>query len=52
MFALDVVRDTWHYTRRTRKWWLLVLVAGLLAITWLMIGAEASLIAPYLYPLF
>jgi hypothetical protein len=48
----QILRDAWHYSRRTRKWWLLVILAALMGITWMMIGAEATLLGPYLYPLF
>ena len=36
MAMTQILRDAWHYSRRTRKWWLLVILVALMGITWLM----------------
>ncbi len=37
---------------RPQRWWLLLVVLALLLVSWFFALSEASLVAPYLYPLF
>lgn len=47
-----VMKDVSAYGVESRKPWLIVLVAILIALSCFLAVSEASLIAPYLYPLF
>jgi hypothetical protein len=46
------VQEMWRFMRARKKFWLLPLVAMLLAVGGLMILAQSSAIAPFIYSLF
>ena len=45
-------REFWLYLRENKKFWLLPLVAILLLVGVLLIVAESSALAPFIYTLF
>ena len=49
---LDLVRDLWAFMRERKKFWLLPIVVVLLVLGGLLILAQGSAIAPFIYTLF
>lgn len=49
-FAL--LAEFWYFIRHRKQWWLLPVVVALLAIGVLIVVAESSALAPFIYPLF
>lgn len=49
---LDLVRDLWGYMRERKKFWLVPILVVLLLIGVLLIFAEGSAVAPFIYTLF
>ena len=49
---LYILKEFWLFLKHEKEWWLtpILLILGLLAL--LIIFAETSAIAPFLYPLF
>lgn len=48
----DFLSDLWRFVRIRKKYWLLPLIATLLIIGGLLLFAESSAIAPFIYTLF
>jgi hypothetical protein len=49
---MSFVREFWSFMRVRKKFWLLPMVAVLLLLGGLLILAQASAIAPFIYSLF
>jgi hypothetical protein len=49
---MDFLRDLWGFMKQRKKFWLLPLVAILLAFGALIVLASGSAIAPFIYTLF
>ena len=47
-----LLRELWLYVRVRKKYWLLPLVLILLLIGWLLIFAQGSALAPFIYTIF
>lgn len=52
MWRWSILKEIALYAIREHKLGLFILLSVLLLASWLMAASEASLIAPYLYPLF
>ena len=48
----DLVRDLWAFMRERKKLWLLPILVVLLVLGGLLIFAQGSAIAPFIYTLF
>ena len=49
---LGLLREFWMFIKHEKKWWLLPLIILLLLLGIVIIFAETSPLAPFLYPLF
>ncbi len=47
-----VLSDLWGFLRQRKKFWLLPLILVLLAIGFLLVVAQGSALAPFIYALF
>jgi len=52
MSKLAIVREFWLFLRVRKKWWLLPILLSLLLLGVLLIFAESSAVAPFIYTLF
>lgn len=52
MSKLGTVKELFGFLRREKKWWLIPLVVVLVMLAGLIIFAQSSAIAPFLYPFF
>ena len=49
---LDVIREFWLFLRSRKKYWLLPIVLIMAVLAGLIVFAEGSAIAPFIYTLF
>ncbi len=49
---LDLLKDLWAFMRERKKFWLLPIVIVLILLGGLLIIAQGSAIAPFIYTLF
>jgi hypothetical protein len=49
---MDFLKDLWGFLKNRKKFWLLPLIAVLLAFGVLIVLASGSAIAPFIYTLF
>ena len=47
-----IIKDFWCFMKVNKKWWLAPVVIMLLLLGVLIIFAETSALAPFIYPLF
>lgn len=45
-------RELWAYMRARKKWWLLPLIIVLLLVGGLLVFAQGSVLAPFIYTVF
>jgi hypothetical protein len=46
------IRDIWGFLRTRKKWWLTPLIAVLILLSLIIVLAEGSIIAPFIYAIF
>jgi len=49
---LDLLKDLWAFMRERKKFWLLPIIVVLVLLGGLLIIAQGSAIAPFIYTLF
>jgi len=49
---LDLLKDLWGFMRERKKWWLAPIIFFLTLIGYLIVLAEGSIIAPFIYTIF
>jgi hypothetical protein len=49
---LDLLKDLWAFMRVRKKFWLAPLVVLLIALGTLLVLAQGSVVAPFIYTLF
>ena len=49
---LDLLKDLWGFMRERKKFWLAPLIAVLLLLGMLLVFAQGSAVAPFIYTLF
>ncbi len=49
---MDFISDVWAFLKNQKKWWLIPILLALLVAGILMISAEGSAVATFIYPLF
>ncbi|MBI2587714.1 hypothetical protein HYW30_00210 [Candidatus Azambacteria bacterium] len=49
---VELLREVWHYMRERKRWWLGPLIFLLVLIGILLVFAETSVIAPFIYTIF
>jgi Family of unknown function (DUF5989) len=52
MGQMSLARQLWAYMRVRRKWWLLPIIAIMLLVGALLIFAQGSVLAPFIYTIF
>ncbi len=49
---MDALKDLFLFLKTQKKWWLVPLILALLVMGLLMVFAEGSAVATFIYPLF
>jgi hypothetical protein len=49
---MSLVVELWAFMRERKKWWLLPVIAVLLVVGTLLIFAQGSALAPFIYTIF
>jgi hypothetical protein len=49
---MALVGELWAFMRERKKWWLLPVIAVLLVVGTLLIFAQGSALAPFIYTIF
>jgi hypothetical protein len=52
MSKLSIISELWDYLKIKKKWWLAPIIFFLLLIGVMLILAEGSAVAPFIYTLF
>ena len=52
MARSSLLRELWAFMKVRKKWWLLPIVAVLILIGGLLIFAQSSVLAPFIYTIF
>ena len=52
MARMSVWRELWEFLRVRKKWWLLPIVVVMLLVGSLLIFAQGSALAPFIYTIF
>ena len=52
MSRLETVGEVWTFIRENKKWWLLPIIAELVALGGLLAVAGGSALAPFIYTIF
>lgn len=52
MSRLSILRDLWGFLRVRKKWWLAPIMIFLILLGALLVLAEGSALAPFIYTLF
>ena len=48
----SLAREMWLFVRARRKWWLLPIIITMVAIGGLLVFAQGSVLAPFIYTIF
>ena len=49
---MSIVRELWQFLRARKKYWLVPVVIALLLIGGLLVFAQGSVLAPFIYTIF
>jgi hypothetical protein len=49
---MSIIRELWQFLRARRKYWLVPVVLALLLVGGLLVLAQGSVLAPFIYTLF
>lgn len=49
---MDFLKDLFQFLMERKKWWLAPIILALLLLGLLLIFAESSAVAPFVYPMF
>ncbi len=52
MGKLSIIKEFWSFLKVRKKWWLLPIAIALMLLGLLIILAEGSAVAPFIYTLF
>lgn len=52
MSKFSIIKEFWYFLKVNKKWWLLPIVIILLLLGLLIIFAQSSAVAPFIYALF
>ncbi len=52
MAQAGIVRELWSYMKVRKKWWLLPIIVVLLLVGTLLVFAQSSVLAPFIYTVF
>jgi len=49
---MEFIKDIFNFLMERKKWWLLPIILALLVLGLLLVFAESSAVAPFVYPMF
>jgi drug/metabolite transporter superfamily protein YnfA len=49
---MDLLKELWAFMRERKKWWLLPVIIVMLAVGGLLVFAQGSALAPFIYTIF
>jgi len=49
---MEFIKDIFQFLKARKKWWLIPIIVSLIVLGLLMIFAESSALAPFIYPVF
>ena len=49
---MDFLKDLFDFLKTQKKWWLIPIILALLALGLLLLFAESSAVATFIYPIF
>ena len=52
MSKLSIIAELWQFLKARKKWWLGPIILFLLLLSFLIIFAEGSALAPFIYAIF
>jgi hypothetical protein len=52
MSQAGITRELWSFLKVRKKWWLLPIIILLLAVGALLVFAQGSVLAPFIYTIF
>lgn len=52
MSKIDTIKELFEFLKERKKWWLVPIVIMLLVLGTILVLAEGSVIAPFIYTLF
>jgi hypothetical protein len=52
MSKISIIREFWLYLKVNKKWWLVPIIVSLILLGILLVFAEGSALAPFIYTLF
>jgi hypothetical protein len=52
MAGYGIARELWSYMRERKKWWLLPIILVCLLVGTLLVFAQGSALAPFIYAIF
>ena len=52
MTQAGIARELWSYMKVRKKWWLLPIILVLLLVGTLLVFAQGSVLAPFIYTIF
>ncbi len=52
MGAFSLAREFWAFMRVRKKWWLLPIIVVMALVSTLLVFAEGSALAPFIYTIF
>jgi hypothetical protein len=52
MSSMALVREFWMFMRERKKWWLLPIIIMMVMIGSLLVFAQGSALAPFIYTIF
>jgi hypothetical protein len=52
MGKMSLIKEIWFYLRQNKKYWLLPIIFVLILMSVLLIAAQSSALAPFIYSIF
>ena len=52
MSNAGLLRELWHFMRVRKKWWLLPIIIVMMLVGTLLVFAQGSVLAPFIYTIF
>lgn len=49
---MNLIAELWAFMRERKKWWLLPIIAVMLLVGSLLVLAQGSVLAPFIYTIF
>jgi len=49
---MEFLKELWEFMKERKKWWLIPIIVVLLLLGLVLIFAESSAVAPFVYPIF